>query len=195
MRHVQRQLTEDATELIRRTYADYATMIAGLPRARGRGLVAASRLGVQDPWSVSRQSCLFRTVCIVEAYLDLLSSDLFTEGSPPGHELTQRLVAQVERRSSSTWKERKDAFATLHLLSLGTLAGWESLDAAIQARNAIAHGLGTLTVRQRDGKTRDKLAKISVRVRAHQLLVTDEALVTCRDAAVTFIEAVDSNCT
>ena len=191
VRSVPRQLTEDAVRLLHTTYVDYAVANIHLRTSRGRGFIGASRFGAHSPSDVTGQACVFRMVSIVEAYLDLLSSDLLGERTPRGHALARLLVEAVEQRSSANWHERRSAFATFHDTPLGTLDGWLEIDAAIVARNAIAHGLGRLTSRQQTSGTAGKLARIGITLRNDQLIVTTTSVITCRDACLRLIRDAD----
>jgi hypothetical protein len=188
---VPRELTEEAVLLIQAAYVDHSRAANNLPPQRGRVLNPGSRLGVHDALAVSRQACILRVVSIVEAYLDMLSSDMFRERVPPRHELVRLLVESVEVRSSMTWDERKKAFLNFHKFGLGELDGWEVVDCAVQARNAVAHGLGRLTPQQRTGAAPGKLRKIGITLRGYQLVVPEPGVVACRDGCVRFLRAVD----
>ena len=191
VRTVPRELTEEAVLLLQTAYVDHSRAASNLPPPRGRVLNPGSRLGIHDTLAVSRQACIFRLVSTVEAYLDMLSSDMLRERVPPRHELVRLLVEAAEARSSMTWDERKRAFVNFHGFSLGEFDGWEVVDCAVQARNAIAHGLGRLTPRQRKGGAPNKLMKIGIGLRGHQLNVPGSSVVTCRDGCVRFVRSVD----
>jgi len=132
-------------------------------------------------------------VSTVEAYLDMLSSDIFRERTPRRHELVRLLVEAVEVRSSTTWEERRKAFSNFHSFSLGELDGWDIVDCAVQARNAVAHGLGRLTPQQQSGSARAKVRKLGIGLRGHQLVVPEASVQLCRDGCIRFVRAVDSN--
>jgi hypothetical protein len=59
------------------------------------------------------------------------------------------MVEDVELSSTSNWAARQAAFQLHHQLKLSDCARWSDLQAAIQVRNCLAHGLGSLTAKQR----------------------------------------------
>ena len=190
-----RMLTEEAVLLAYRTHADHVRSIPAFAPPRGRFRSSGTRLGNHDARDVSRQGCWFRLVSIVEAYVDLMSSDLLREATPGRDALVARLVELAEERSSSNWTERKEAFKNFHGVSIASLAGWEKVDSAIPVRNAVAHGLGSLTPRQRNRKTITKLAKVGVTVTDGRVKISETALTTCRDNCVRLIRSIDKSAT
>lgn len=103
-----------------------------------------------------------------------------------------KLVEAAEMRASSTWDERTKAFRHYHQIYLGTLARWSELDAAIEIRNAVAHGLGQITPRQRQDKARAKMVQFGVSVRDGHLKITEASLQKCRDVCVAYVLDLDA---
>jgi hypothetical protein len=131
-------------------------------------------------------------ISVVEAYVDIVSASLFRESAPTTHDLVRRLVENAELRASATWHERKEAFETYHRIRLSEFVHWSELDAGIEARNAIAHGLGQLTTRQRSGKIVSKLSQIGVAVHDGSVVITDTSLRRCRDVCIEFVRHLDT---
>lgn len=192
VRRVPRAVTEEAIHYLHATYVDQIRVAAATPPGRGRVLTNATALGAYDSAEATKQACFFRMISVVEAYLDTLSAALFRERAPTSHDLVRRLIAAAELRASATWDERKTAFANYHGVSLGQLARWSELDCGIEVRNAIAHGLGKLTPRQRTKRVRTKIGQIGVRLSDGAVVVTDASLQRCRDACVEFIRSLDN---
>jgi len=107
-------------------------------------------------------------------------------------DLVRRLVENAELRASTTWQERRDAFSGYHNIRLGELARWSELDAGIEVRNAIAHGLGELTPLQRKGAAARKIGQIGVSLSDGRVLITDKSLQHCRDVCIAFIRSLDA---
>ena len=105
--------------------------------------------GLNDPIELRRQSLLLRLVSIAEAYVDSLFMELMGEQLANPGKLLSRAVAEVEAAATSNWSERIRLFRTLHDLSVTDCVAWPRVDAAIDARNSAAHGLGALTARLR----------------------------------------------
>jgi hypothetical protein len=91
--------------------------------------------------------------------------------------------------SADSWPRRKD-FATRFNVPLTTAPGWDKIDAAIDARNSIAHALGGVTDKQRLRRVRSTLAKIDITV-VDGRLISDDALSTVCESIVKFIAHVD----
>lgn len=102
-----------------------------------------------DPSQWRQESAFFRIVSITESYLDALSIHRFTQSVDLSVTTLSRLVEDVEISSTGTWRSREEAFKLHHQLQLSKCARWKELQAGIQVRNCLAHGLGRLTARQR----------------------------------------------
>jgi len=132
-------------------------------------------------------------ISIVEAFVDTLLAALFRENAPMTHDLVRRLVETTELRASITWDERRAAFEGFHGVRLGQLDRWSELDAGIEVRNAIAHGLGRLTPRQQEKALAGKLSQVGVSVRDGAVIISSESLLRCRDVSVAFIASLDAS--
>jgi hypothetical protein len=130
-------------------------------------------------------------VSIVEAYVDVVTSAIFRERTPSSDELIRRLVESAELLASNTWNERQNALERYHNIKLGQLARWSELNAAIDVRNAIAHGLGHLTPRQRGCKAEKRIPQIGVAVSDGRIVLTHANLRRCRDVCIDFVNSLD----
>jgi hypothetical protein len=140
-------VTEEALRLLQATHADFTRLPMPPPRGRLR-IGTTTALGPYDFSQVRAQSEYLRLVSIVEAFVDTCCNHLF-DLKTQGHDLFVSNLADAARdQASNSWEERKKAFATYHDVPLGSCAGYSDVAAAVQVRNAVAHGLGSLTRRQ-----------------------------------------------
>ncbi|WP_460626704.1 hypothetical protein [Intrasporangium mesophilum] len=128
---------------------------------------------------------------IVEAYVDSLSSDLFQTRTVDTDQMIRNLIKAAEEEAENTWDTRKTAFRDYHLVPLGDCSSWSKIDAAIVVRNAIAHGLGSLTRRQRNRKDRQKVRDAKVGLTDDVIHVDGTSLSMLLGAADSFIRDVD----
>jgi len=190
IRQVRLEITEAAVSQLHVTYLDH-TDSTSTARPRGRVLTNSTALGAYDSGSVKRQGCFLRMISIVEAYVDIVTSGLFRNRTYGADELVRRLVKNAELRASTTWQERKAALNDYHQIRVSEFAQWSALDAGIEVRNAIAHGLGYLTPRQRESRAAAKISQIGIQVSNGNVVVSDENLRRCRDLCIEFIRYLD----
>ncbi|CPU66576.1 Uncharacterised protein [Mycobacteroides abscessus] len=183
-------LTEEAVRLLVVMRADFQTFPTTPPRGRIFS-VGGGPLGVYDADQVRAQSEYLRIVSIVEAYIDACSDELLRAGSLGLGELVDKLVAEASERASDSWDRRKTAFRDYHGVNMGTCDGWEVIDQAIQVRNAIAHGLGRLTLRQRNQRSIQKIAKSGVLLSGDRVRIPRGAIERNYDASIRFVKSVD----
>jgi hypothetical protein len=191
IQHVPLEVSEEAISLLHATYLDSADPSANTSLPRGRVLRSECALGAYDVESSRRQGCFLRMISVVEAYVDIVSEHLFQESLPITHALVRRLLDDVKLRASSTWNERKAAFSSYHKIQLGEFGRWSELDAGIEVRNSIAHGLGRLTPRQREAGIESKLSQIGVRIQDGSIVISSSSLERCRDVCIDFVRYLD----
>lgn len=192
IRRVQWAVTETAISYLHTTYLDLTgPAITVAPPKRGRILRSTTALGEYDFKSASGQGCFLRMVSIVEVYVDIVCTTLFQESVPTTHDLIRRLVEDAELRASTTWNERKSAFSVYHKILLGEFRRWSELDAVIEVRNSIAHGLGKLTPRQRGSNVQSKMSQIGVIVSDGNIAIDEASLRQCRDICIEFVRYLD----
>jgi hypothetical protein len=190
VRRVPFALTEEALCLLSVTYADFA-QIGSRCQQEGR-IDFVGSLGAYDFDRVRFESTYLRLISIVEAYVDSMCSDLFRRPQVAQVPMFRALIAAAEARASTNWEERKSAFSEYHRVSLGSCERWSELDAGIDIRNAIAHGLGTLTKRQRTHKSRAKMESVGAVIVDDRLMLNDKALARCLLFTTEFVKSVDS---
>jgi hypothetical protein len=191
VRRVPSAVAEEALRLLYNTHADNARMPTVPSAGRISPGLSAGRLGVSDVTQVRAQSAYLRLVSIVEAYVDTTTSDLFRSDVAGLGDFHLKLADTASQDASQSWRSRKDALNKYYDVSIGACASWSIFDSSVDVRNAIAHGLGHLTPRQRNAKTRGKIMASGVRLRGDRIAIDAKALRTCLDACVTFITEVD----
>lgn len=142
---------EKAVRLLMVTVAQYRrgeAALAGLPQIGGRlqVLPAGSVTG-----RVRRESVLVRSVSILESYVHgQLVARLDPLVPPPRSELVETLYGEFEDRGVTSWPQT-EAYFKKHVHSsvkLKSHQSWNRVNAVIEARNAVVHGLGRFTARQ-----------------------------------------------
>ena len=98
-----------------------------------------------------RESVLVRAVSIVESYVsDQLVVRLAPLAPVPRSALVENLYGQFEDKGTASWIELDNYFKKyVHSsVRIKTYTSWSNVNAAIEARNAVVHGLGWFTARQ-----------------------------------------------
>ena len=153
-------------------------------------MVGKGSLGIYDPNAMRTEAAYLRLISIVEAYIDSMCSQLILSTNDQS-EMFRLLVSTAEERASSSWREREEAFRTYHNISLSKCDAWKELQSGIVIRNAIAHGLGHLTKRQRKPATRLKVQSIGARLSDDQLILDAQCLDQALAFSRIFVESVD----
>lgn len=120
---------------------------------------------------------------IVEEYCadqlhELGESDMQPQGSQPREVIWDRISSEV----TSSWHKIRGAYKDWYSIK----PSWEGVEDLIEARNAIAHGLGRLTRRQlrSEQSTRAKLTRANIRVDGVRIVLDEGDLAvaaqTCR---------------
>ncbi len=190
VRKVPLALTEEALALLAVTYADFAQLDP--PRQQAGRIDFVGSLGAYDFGRIRLESTYLRLISIVEAYVDSMCSNLFRRHLVDQVPVLRALITAAETQASINWKERKSAFSDYHGVSLGSCKRWSELDAGIDIRNTIAHGLGTLTKRQRNDKSRNKMKTVGAVIVDDRLMLNDNALERCLVFTREFVKSVDS---
>lgn len=188
-RHVRSQAAEDTLFLLRQTFADGARDVGLSGFGRHGGGVGLP--GTYDPRAVRRQGCYLRLVSLVEAFVDGTSSVLFQAELAGASAVASSLLEQAEAAAVKGWPDREEAFRKYFGTPLTARDRHVELKKLTDVRNAIAHGVGQLTPRQRNAATRQRLADVQVPVRDNWVVLTDEALKVCLDTCVAFVDALD----
>lgn len=161
----------------------------------GRSRLIATSLGTLDPEDVLWETMLLRLVSVCEAFVDRLFMDLMEEKTMSGGDrIRERLVEDVEVAASSNWLRRREAFERYHGLNLTKVTGWPKLEAAVAARNSVAHGLGRITATQRRSSVlRKKLSTIGVSTIDGRIIVSRTSVEVVYFAGREFVRGVDDS--
>lgn len=125
-------LTDDALVLILHAEND---IVENVPTGRAHAGMRLGKLGgtkTDELWR--RETAVLRLISTVEAYADAASQSFFTKKS------------LISPRSPRAWSERLKHYKNEHTIDLKACDGWEQVEAGIDLRNCLAHGLGNLTV-------------------------------------------------
>jgi hypothetical protein len=141
-----RALTEAAIHMLAAVRVEARSAV---PLGEARPRILAGRFGVNDPAELRRHSLVVRSVSITEAYIDGLFSELMEEQVPNPSDFLLRIMAKIEDIATTDWAKRHEHYSELYELQLTACTTWPLVDAAIDIRNAILHGLGALTARLR----------------------------------------------
>ena len=130
------------------------SLLSGLSALSHRDV---GRLLTPSGLEVVSELVLFRGVAIFESYLDAAVSYKLLKVGGPHPPPFDVIVLQHLEAGSSGWDSRKVTVKLHFDLSVGQFSGWSKVDAAIAVRNAIAHNLGRLTLRQLGKKPHQKI--------------------------------------
>lgn len=182
------ELSESAVLLVKTTYRDHARTLAR-SAATDRPFITHTRLGTHSPAGSQRQGCVLRMIGVAEAFVDIVLETALRGKITPATPVTETLLSLAIPKLD-TWGGRNE-FATMFKMSpLSSFTRWSQVKAAADARNSIAHGLGSLT-RKQNGATKRALRAVKVTVADGQLRLNDSAVEHIRDLLVAFIEHVD----
>ncbi|MFW5469532.1 hypothetical protein ACOCJ4_05740 [Knoellia sp. CPCC 206435] len=97
---------------------------------------------------------------------------------------------QVAIDVTRTWEAQKDAFKKWHTIS----PNWLQIEGLAEARNAVAHGLGTLTRRQQKGRssTMTKINRTGIAVTNDQIVLEERDLLAAAKACRDLILEIDA---
>ena len=192
MERAPHELTELAVAL---EYDVLAAVRSATTTTRALGRFRGTRPGILYGPSADQiqvQGAYLRAVCITEAYVDAVSADIFDRQIRAKDRLLRKLADSAIEQAEDTWPRRTAAFKRFHDIDIATLQEYKDLAVAIVIRNAIAHGLGALTRRQRNAKTRAQIAAAGVSLKDDRLVLASGDLQTVCEQSVSFIRKVDS---
>lgn len=183
---------EDAGALLMRTVGHYRTAQASIPDRRG-----PRRLGLPapSPSQERAQATLVRLMSITEAYTaDTLLRHAEPSAAGSGHPVAVAVYDDAAVAAVRDWRNMRDAYKRW-LLVTWEKAAYNPVFTLADARNAVVHGLGTLTRQQtRSNPTglRTRLAAAGAVVGpGDALFLPDPFVVAAARACRTFVEHVD----
>jgi hypothetical protein len=143
----------------------------------------------------SRYLVLPHIVAIAEDFSRRLLIAKTVAQVPQDRPVLQRLWLKAEDQAEGRWEDHLKAWRDWHQIPLASEAIYIDLRPFIEARNAIMHGLGELTRRQRRGNQeaalRGALQKVGIDVVGTRLIVRNEAVARCARACRTFVHDLD----
>jgi hypothetical protein len=100
---------------------------------------------------------------------------------------------QVAIDTTRTWEAQKDAFKKWHQIS----PNWLELEGLAEVRNAVAHGLGTLTRRQQrsHSSTMTKINRTGISVVNDKVVLEEQDLISAAKACRALISQIDAEVT
>lgn len=183
---------EAAIRMLRVTHAQYrrAEVSFGKERpVRGRLTTLPTNVASRQ---IRAQSTLLRMVSITESFASEQLVEHLEDLLPSERtDFLQDLYLREEDQAIGTWRNMQDRYRKWFKINISGYENWDSLNAAINARNSIAHGLGELTRRQKRDKQRQNLerdlARIGITLSDGRLRLSDRALA---ESLVVFVEFV-----
>lgn len=114
------------------------------PKGRLRALPSSSA-----SYQARAQSTLLRLVSIIEAHTAAeLIVRMESQVPPPRSVILEKIHTDAEDQVLGAWARTMDAYAAFFGIKRTGFVEWPKVQALIDARNAVAHGLGALTRRQ-----------------------------------------------
>ena len=117
---------------------------------------------------------------------------------PSRHKSISAIWERAAIGATNSWSDQKSALRDWLGIRLGS-SDWKPVEQLVEARNAIAHGLGTLTRRQLRNQEAVRLALADVGIALNpdnEVILTDQALqravVACRDLISTYDVALQA---
>jgi len=168
-------------------------LLAAAPQPRGR-------LRTLPTSSVSHQartqSTLLRLTSIVEAHVvHQLVQRIEPHFPMPRTVIIEDIYLDAEDRAISSWPAMVTAYKKWLGINLRSCPNWESIQAMIDARNAVAHGVGELTRRQARKdlvQLRRLFSRIDINIDGTLLEISDKAVGSTSLAGRHFIVWLDN---
>jgi hypothetical protein len=172
---------EDASALLFQTLGAHRTAVAAL-RSRPPPRLPSGR--VPDPEQIQCQSTLVRLLSITESFTSqLLLREIDKAAIRARSASIDSVWDDAAIRGTNTWRDQQASYTNW----LGVKEDWKVIERLAEARNAVAHGLGTLTRRQlrNEDSVRSKLKEAGVTLTGIRIVLSDAALASaaadCRD--------------
>jgi hypothetical protein len=135
-------------------------------------------------------------VAIAEEFTYGLLLELTSRKLPADTRVSALWDSHVDRETD-TWEQRIATWRLIHSISIPSSPRYDVLFAFIQARNAIVHGLGSLTRKQLRDRTKSvaRLRAARISVSGTQLVLNDSHVEQCADAVRRLIRWLDDAAT
>lgn len=181
------QHAEDSSRLLFQTLASHRASVTHIPTDTTSRLRPNAR---DEELQVSHQTTLVRIVSITESFCSRRLIDAAEVILQPHRgELLSKIFEDKAIEGTATWDKTQRTYIDWFTAK----PDWSSINGFIEARNAIAHGLGQITRRQR--RTRQsslsKLGANNIKVIGDQIQLNDDILHDAVVACHRLIAAVD----
>jgi hypothetical protein len=154
--------------------------------------VRRTAVGSIDPREVALQAGFLRLVSVTEATVDTLGVELTAVGVVQTDEVISLLILEKELSATSNWDARRRSYKRHHHVDLRRCAEHARVEAAVDVRNAIAHGLGKLTTRQAlSAETPRRLSRLGIPVVNGYVHLTPDHLNECASYCAAFLASLD----
>lgn len=146
-------LAEDYARLIMLTYAQHQRgehALGQLADIRGRLSPSTTDFSYQD---VRAHATIIRMASIVESFTSISLANRLEAFVPlPRPAFVEDLYYREENAALGGWEQMKSRYKKwVGGLDISSCQGYSTVMSLVEARNAVAHGLGTLTRRQQRG--------------------------------------------
>ncbi len=139
---------------------------------------------IPDAEQIQCQSTLVRLLSVAESFASqLLLREIDKAAARARSASINRIWEDAAIKGTSSWRDQQSAYVNW----LGIKEDWKAVERLAEARNAVAHGLGTLTRRQlrSEASVRNKLKEAGIALNGIQIVLSDAALSSaaadCRD--------------
>lgn len=187
---VSSERAERSTIRANRALAHFRTETAAAPMGSSRDTSAAGGTAVYRA-----HDAILRLVAIAEDFSIGRFVDAIEPLLPSGATVSKLWEAELDR-SGDTWRKREGLWRSYKSIKVSKFPRNNELQAYIEARNAITHGLGRLTRRQLRGRaaTLDKLRPANIVVRGDELVLGSSDVEACAEVVKAFIVWLDARC-
>lgn len=178
---------EAASVLLFNTLGAHRVTVAGMQTRQ------AGRLGLVTPFDAEQIQCqatLVRLLSITESFTaELMTSTIDSAVSRAASVSVNKIWEDAAIRGTDSWSAQRGAYKAW----LGVKLDWGVAEQLSEARNAVAHGLGSLTRRQlrNQESVRAKLKAAGIDVQGDIIILSDAALASAAAACRDLIHRVD----
>lgn len=140
-----------------------------------------------------RHGTYLRMLAVAEAFsTERLATCVEDQVSKADVAYVRATIDSAITRATSSWGDQRQSFK--EWLGVDESASWKVIEGLAEARNAIAHGLGKFTRRQRRNPdaTKTKLTEVGISLSADkEVLLDEDVLRSVADQCIAFIETLD----
>jgi hypothetical protein len=135
-----------------------------------------------------------RLVAIAEDFSLARLVDVVEEGLPRDEVVSLLWESELDR-SGNTWEQREGLWKRFRGVRAADFSDHSALQGFVDARNAISHGLGSLTRKQLRSRTKvvPRLTAAGIRLSGTGLLLGADDVERCASVVFAFVEWLDGN--